>query len=102
MSDWDGVERRVDSHRLDRIERKIDDLSEAMISLARAEEKLISIEKNNFANYERMNKHSQKLDEIEKKVNENTATVQVINRVFWLAVSIGATALAAQLTGILS
>ena len=87
--------------RLDRIERKIDDLSEAMISLARAEEKLISIEKNNFANYERMNRHSEKLDEIQRKVDDNTRTVQVITKVFWIMISIGASVLTAQLTGII-
>jgi len=71
--------------RLDRIEEKIDKLSDAMISLARAEEKLIAIEKNNHANFERMNRFSQKLDHIEKKVEDNAKTVMIINRLFWLA-----------------
>jgi len=71
--------------RLDRIEEKIDKLSDAMISLARAEEKLIAIEKNNHANFDRMNRFSQKLDAIEKKVEDNAKTVMIINRLFWLA-----------------
>jgi len=67
--------------RLDRIEEKIDKLSDAMISLARAEEKLIAIEKNNHANYDRMNKFSEKLDVIENKVEDNARTVGIINKV---------------------
>lgn len=74
--------------RLDRIERKIDDLSDAMISLARAEEKLTSIEKNNFAHYERMNRFSRKLDNLEKIVNDNARTVSIITRFFWIFVTV--------------
>ena len=74
--------------RLDRIETKIDKLSDAMISLARAEEKLIAIEKNNHSNYDRMNKFSMKLDDIERKVNENAHTVGIINKIAWVTTSI--------------
>ena len=74
--------------RLDRIESKIDDLSKAMISLARAEEKLTSIEKNNFAHYERMNRFSRKLDNLEKIVNDNARTVAFITRLFWMVVTV--------------
>jgi len=70
--------------RLDRIEEKIDKLSDAIISLARAEEKLIAIEANNHANFERLNRFSAKLDDIEKKVDNNARTVAVINRLFWI------------------
>ena len=70
--------------RLDRIEVKIDKLSDAMISLARAEEKLIAIEQNNHSNFERLNRFSAKLDDIEKKVDDNARTVQIINRLFWI------------------
>jgi hypothetical protein len=74
--------------RLDRIELKIDKLADAMIALARAEEKLIAIEKNNHSNYDRMNKFSIKLDDIERKVNENAHTVGIINKVAWATTSI--------------
>jgi len=74
------------AQRLDRIEDKIDKLSDAMISLARAEEKLIAIEKNNHANFERMNRFSQKLDDIEDKVNANAHTVAIINKLFWVTI----------------
>lgn len=69
--------------RLNRIEEKIDKLSDAMISLARAEEKLIQIEKTNHTAYERMNRFSEKLDKLEEMVVKNSQTVQIINRLFW-------------------
>jgi tetrahydromethanopterin S-methyltransferase subunit G len=71
------------TQRLDRIEEKIDRLSEAMISLARAEEKLIAIEKNNHNNFDRMNRFSAKLDDIEKKVDDNARTVAIINKIVY-------------------
>jgi hypothetical protein len=70
--------------RLGRIEAKIDKLSEAMIDLARAEEKLINIEKSNQAMFERMNRFSQRMDEIEKTVQDNQNTVKIINKVFYV------------------
>jgi tetrahydromethanopterin S-methyltransferase subunit G len=79
-----AVVKETQNSRLDRIEVKIDKLSDAMISLARAEEKLIAIEKNNHANYDRMNRFSQKLDSIEDKVNDNARTIDVIKKTFWL------------------
>jgi|TARA_B110000908_G_C10152124_1_gene401842 predicted GTPase len=72
------------AHRLQRIEDKVDKLADAMISLARAEEKLIAIEKSNHNHYDRMNKFSGKLDEIEKKVDANAHTVSIINKVVYL------------------
>lgn len=79
--------------RLDRIESKIDDLSKAMISLARAEEKLTSIEKNNFAHYERMNRFSRKLDALEKIVHDNARTTAFITRLFWILTSVASSAI---------
>jgi len=40
-----AAERETQTSRLDRIEEKIDKLSDAMIALARAEERLIAIER---------------------------------------------------------
>lgn len=72
--------------RLDRIEAKIDKLSDAMITVARAEEKLISMEQKYAAQYDRMNRFSEKLDELEKIVMQNATTVNTINKLFWTAI----------------
>ena len=75
-----------DDARLDRIEDKIDKLSEAMITIARAEEKLISMEQKYGAQYDRMNKFSAKLDDLEKLVTQNATTINTINKLFWIAI----------------
>jgi anti-sigma-K factor RskA len=83
--------------RLDRIEEKIDKLSDAMILMARAEEKLIALESKYAAQYERMNRFSEKLDAIEKTVNSNAQTVNTINKLFWIAIATAAAAIAANI-----
>lgn len=79
---------QVDAARLDRIESKIDKLAETVISLARAEEKLIALENDKKFLMERMLKNEEKIDTIEKKVDETSVTVRVINRLFWITVAV--------------
>lgn len=88
--------RETQTQRLDRIEEKIDKLSDAMISLARAEEKLIAIEKNNHANFDRMNRFSQKLDKIDDMCMDNSRTIGIITKMFWLVIGAVAVAAAGQ------
>ena len=83
--------------RLDKIEEKIDKLADAMVSIARAEEKLHMMEEKYNHSYDRMNRFSQKLDDIETKVTTNAQTVGVINKLFWVAIIAAAGAYAAQL-----
>ena len=71
--------------RLDRIEQKIDKLADAMISLARAEEKIIALQDDHDNMRERLNKLSLKLDEIQKAVDDNARTVGIINKVVYAA-----------------
>ena len=78
------AERETQAKRLDRIEQKIDKLADAMVSLARTEEKIMSMEKENHNHFERMYRFSEKLDNVERKVNENAHTVNVINKVAWI------------------
>jgi len=83
--------------RLDRIEAKLDQLTEAMVAMARAEEKINNLKMDHDRAFERMNRLSQKLDEIQAKVDDNAHTVQVINKLFWVAVIAVAGSIAAQL-----
>lgn len=83
--------------RLDRIEEKIDKLSEAMVAMARTEEKLAGLKEDHDRAFERLNRFSQKLDEIENIVNDNARTVQTINKLFWIAIGTAAAAIAANI-----
>ena len=83
--------------RLNRIEEKIDKLADAMISLARAEEKIIALQDDHENMRERMNKLSVKLDEIQRAVDENSRTVKFIQKLFWVAVVAAAGSAAANI-----
>jgi len=81
---------KVDAARLDRIEDKIDKLSETVISLARAEEKLIALEADRESIHRRLNNNEEAILKIDKKVTDNAMTVNVINRLFWIVLSVAA------------
>ena len=87
----------MDEQRLERIEEKLDKLSEAVTSIARVEEKMETYNKYRDDSGSRMNKFSEKLDAIEKKVDENAHTVKIINKLFWVAIVAAAGAIATQI-----
>jgi len=79
------VQNETNETRLDRIEQKIDKLADAMISLARAEEKIVALQVDHDNMRDRMNKLSVKLDEIQQSVDKNAHTVSIINKVVYAA-----------------
>ena len=72
--------------RLTRIEEKLDRLADAMISLARAEEKIESLQEDHNKQYDRINKLSIKIDDIERIVRDNQRSVQFMHKLFWVVV----------------
>lgn len=79
----DPQEKWVDD-RLTRIEEKIDKLSEAMISIARAEEKLIAIETAHQNQYKRINRLSEKIDNLESKADEAHRAVKILYGIMYI------------------
>jgi len=77
----------LNSKRLDRIEEKLDRLTDAMVAMARAEEKIIALQDDHENMRDRLNKLSIKLDEIQKSVDDNSRTVGIINKVVYVAVA---------------
>lgn len=82
--------------RLDRIEEKLDKMGDVLISLARFEEKMDAYNEYRERSWERMNKFSEKLDHIDKTVEDNARTVHTINKLFWIAIVAIAGSIAAQ------
>ena len=82
--------------RLDRIEEKLDQMSEVLVALARFEEKMDAYNDYRNKSWERMNKFSAKLDVIEKMCDDNSRTVHTINKLFWVAIVAIGSAIAAQ------
>lgn len=85
-------------HRLDRIEQKIDKLSEAIISIARAEEKLVSLENDKKFLMDKMIAVEERVATVEKKTDDNASTISIIHKISWIMVSTAvATAIGAYL-----
>jgi hypothetical protein len=82
--------------RFDRIEEKLDKLSEAMVLIARTDEKLVAMEQKHSAQYERMNRFSQKLDDIDKQLTENSQVIRNLSTFFWILVTAVVGAVIAQ------
>ena len=76
----------VQSHRLDRIEEKLDQMAEAIVALARAEEKITTLTDFNKQQSEQIQNLINRIDRVELLVNSNASTVNIINKVFWIVV----------------
>ena len=90
-------QRNEQSSRLDRIETKLDAMSEAIISLARAEEKistLMEIQKQQGAQILAVINRIERLDDM---VRTNAQTVTVINKIFWIVLAAAAASIAGML-----
>ena len=61
-------------------------MSEAIIQMARLEAKIDNYEIYREESWKRMNKFSEKLDSIEKTVDDNHRTVSTINKLFWVVI----------------
>ena len=78
------INRRVEDARLDRIEENLDKLSEAMISLARVEEKLINMEYNSAQVLSRMDNFQTRVSDVEKEQSLQGHTITVTWRLFYV------------------
>jgi hypothetical protein len=76
----------VQSQRLDRIEEKLDQMAQAIIALARAEEKISTLAEFNKQQSEQIQSLINRIDRVEQLVNSNASTVNVINRIFWVII----------------
>ena len=73
--------------RLEKIEDKIDKLSDAVISIARIEERVNTVLKQNERFFTRMDKLEDRVETVEQKALVNTKGVGSIERFFWIIVS---------------
>ena len=87
MSDKDMNQvHTVQSQRLDRIEEKLDNLADAVIALARAEEKIGTLTAFSKQQSEQIQNLINRIDKVENMVTQNSSTVNIINKVFWVIV----------------
>ena len=83
--------------RLDRIEEKIDRMSEAIVALARAEEKIEGLTRALAGSNIAIANLATRIDDVEGIVQDNTSTVNIINKIFWIIISAAAVAVSGML-----
>jgi chromosome segregation ATPase len=75
--------RITQTDRLDRIEDKIDKMSEAIITLARVEEKISDLEVRREEQHVRLNRLSEKIDNIDSHVTSLVENVSFMKKLVW-------------------
>lgn len=75
------------AQRLDRIENKIDKLSETVVAMARVEEKILALENDKKFLMEKMIVIDSNLRKVEHQSNETASNLSFITKVFWIALS---------------
>jgi len=76
-----------DNQRLTRIEGKLDRLSDAVVALARMEERMVTIFNRVDKNEERHDELEDRVDEIAVRVSTDGQTLRFAERIFWIAAS---------------
>jgi hypothetical protein len=93
-----AAQQRLDqAARLDRIEDKIDKMSDVIISLARAEERIITMAEFGKQQGEQLLNLINRVDRLEILVRDNASTVNVINKLFWIVIVTSVTAITGML-----
>jgi phosphoglycerate-specific signal transduction histidine kinase len=85
----------LNEDRLTRIEEKVDKLSDAIISIARAEEKLIQLGTLTDVLFKKIEDMNSRMMEMERSVAETKAFMNGFNKITWVFVSGLLTAVAA-------
>ena len=80
-----------------RIEDKIDKLSDAIIALARAEEKILTLTSFSKQQSEQIQRVINRVDSIEEMVASNSSTINIINKIFWIIMASAATVITGML-----
>jgi uncharacterized coiled-coil protein SlyX len=92
----------TNANRLNRIEEKIDKMTDAIVSLARVEEKIEDLETRRAEQHERMNRLSGKIDNIETHVTTLVEKVAYMQKFVWIVLGTIATFLGAYFTQYIS
>jgi phage shock protein A len=77
----------TNGHRLDRIEEKIDKMADAIISLARAEEKIQTLSSFSKQQSTQILNLINRIEDLEKMVIKNQSSLFVINKFLWIVIS---------------
>jgi hypothetical protein len=76
-----------DDARLARIEVKLDQVGDAIVALARMEERMITLFKRMDTLDAEQSSHSRRISLVEGKVGSNGASLRFAERVFWIVLA---------------
>ena len=82
-----GSLEQIDGDRLTRIEQKLDNLTEAFVSLARVEERTTTLFRDHAATESALAALGARLTIIETAANQNGVTIKQGERLFWIIVA---------------
>lgn len=77
----------MDDQRLERIEKKLDQMGEAIVALARMEERMITLFKRMDTMDQEQAQHSRRITLVENKVGSNGQSLRFAERVFWIVIT---------------
>ena len=75
------------SNRLEKLETKIDRLSDAVIAIARIEERVTTVLKQNDRFIARMDRLEDRVEVVEQKAIVNSKGISTFERAFWIILS---------------
>lgn len=79
----------ADDTRLERIEKKLDEVGQAIVALARMEERMITLFKRMDKLDQEQAQQGRRLQVVEGRVGTNGQTLRFAERVFWIVVTAG-------------
>ena len=88
--DLDDLHRKFDEHyaeRMDRIEKKLNQLTDAVVSIARAEEKIAVLIEDTREIKEALNSNIHRIHQLEIDNEKNKSSLKNLGMFFWTAVS---------------
>ena len=77
----------TDDLRLERIEAKLDSVGEALVALARLDERMITLFRRMDGLDDQQDKQSNRLVKLEGNVGSNGASLRFAERVFWIVLA---------------
>lgn len=102
QKDLDELHRKFDEHysdRMSRIETKLNQLTDAVVSLARAEEKIAVLIEDMSEIKHMVNSHTNRIHQLELDVSRNSSNLTTLSKFFWTAVGAGVSVAVALLIG---
>jgi len=89
----------MDNSRFDRIESKIDKLTDAVTSIARVEEKILASNDRLDRAETRLDKNEKDIEDVAILARSNNGVVKFADKLFWLVVGIGGSLVAYFIKG---